>query len=281
MDKICDFIDRMAEWMSTSSRIPICYAALQRTRSFNRPAPLAGFLYQASGDFGEWTVGGKPWLFPVNHLSVGCCHKGSASPFPVHPVELWAVAFNLEGIPAFDDLWDAPVRGKTLVSDPASLTSTFQKTARLFIDRDNTDPLCLKAAVLELFAAARREFSQIKPKRHAAVDRAIDWMSRHFHEPEIKLTDVANAAGLSPHHFGRIFTRATGESTMQYLRKLRIRHSCGLLQGTTLRVNEIAFAVGFNDPLHFSRVFHQHTGKSPRDFRSEKPAASSMFQSGL
>lgn len=270
MDKRCEFLDRLAEWVSCASAPPLYHAALQRTRSFNNPSPLAGLVFQALGDFGEWRTEGRPWRLPANHLAIGCCHQGSASPEPTGPVELWAVAFNLEGIPEFDDLWENPVREKTPVSNPTRLTAAFRRTATLFLEAGRTDPLRIKAALLDLFAAARDEFRQgpgMAQLRPAAVEQALDWMADHFHEPDLALKDLAAAAGLSRHHFGRAFRETMGETAMQYLRGLRIRHSAGLLQGTALRINEIAFAVGFRDPLHFSRVFHALTGKSPRAFR--------------
>jgi AraC-like DNA-binding protein len=272
MDKNCVFMDRIAEFVSCSPAPPLFYAALQRTRSFNNPSPLAGLIFQARGDFGEWRVAGKPWFLPENHLSIGCCHHGSASPEPAKPVELWAVAFNLEGISAFDFLWEVPVRETTPVSNPARLTAAFEKTANRFSDPHHADPLLLKASLLELFAVARSEFTRTPQQslsRPDAVTRAIEWMGAHSHAPEITLDAVAAAAGLSLYHFGRTFRETMGMSPMQYLRELRVCKSCGLLQGTALRINEIAHAVGFRDPLHFSRVFHEINGISPLAFRKE------------
>lgn len=276
MDKNCVFLDKLAAFVSCTPTPPVCFAACQRTRSFNRPAPLAGLLYQASGDFGEWCVSGRPWFLPVNHLAIGCCHQGSASPESVKPVEIWAVAFNLAGIAEFEYLWDEPARESTPVQNPARLITAFQKTATRFVAAADTDPLLLKAALLELLAVARSEFQQPPEgttRRPAAVTLALDWMSEHFHEPEITLNTLAATAGLSVHHFGRTFQQAMGVSAMHYLRDLRVRHSCGQLQGTALRINEIAYAVGFRDPLHFSRVFHEFTGQSPRAFRHRADAA--------
>jgi AraC-like DNA-binding protein len=224
----------------------------------------------AKGGLGEWTVGGSPWVLPHNHLYIGCCHQGSATPEPVELVEYWAAALNMEGVAEFEYLWERPERQSVLVSNPVRMSAAFQKLATRFLAKDEGDPLFLKSALLELFAVARSEFKQTGEeiaRRPESVTRALDWMESHFHEPGITLEEVAQAAGLSIHHFNRTFSAAMGGSAMRYLRGLRIRHSYGLLQGTALRVNEIANAVGFSDPLHFSRVFHNATGKSPREFR--------------
>lgn len=272
MDEICVFIDKIADLVCRSSKSPACYAALCRGRSFNRPSPLAGFMFQAKGDYGVWRIGDEPWRLPTNYLSIGCCHKGSASSEPVKPVELWAVAFDLGEFSEFDYLWEAPIRTKTVVSDPCRLVETFQKTAARFINNE-TEPLFLKAALLELCAIVKIEFTRDYEKtRPVSVEKALRWMDHHYHNPDVTLRNIADSSGLSLHHFGRTFKRHMGTSAMSFLKELRIRHGGALLRGTSLRVNEIAFEVGFHDPLHFSRVFHSITGQTPRSFRTDNPA---------
>ncbi len=275
MDVIIDFIDRFAEFVSCSSKPPLIYAAMQRTRSFNTPAPLVGFTFLDKGELGPWNIGGRPWVLRPNHLGFGNCHQGSASPEPEVPIELWAVAFNLEGVSEFDDLWTMPVRGSVAVRNPARVLAAFQSISERFFGGAATDPILLKAAILELFGIARREFAQTDEDssvQPTAVRQAREWIAEHLHDPSICLADIAREAGLSPHHFIRVFTGAAGISPMRYLRDLRIRQSIGLLQATDLRVNEIAAAVGFRDPLHFSRAFHAATGKSPSAMRDQARA---------
>ena len=184
---------------------------------------------------------------------------------------MWAVAFDLQEEAAFDYLWENPERIRTPVSNPAALTAAFQKVSRYFVGRYGEKSLLLKAAILELLSVAHGEFvkndeDEILP---GAVEEALDWMTANLHDPDITLQDVAAAGGLSIHHFGRVFRRAMGQGAMSYLRDLRVRQSYGLLQGTALRVNEIAYEVGFRDALHYSRVFRIATGKSPTEFREE------------
>jgi len=39
----------------------------------------------------------------------------------------------------------------------------------------------------------------------------------------------------------------------------------------TRPITDIALSWGFNSPSHFSRVFREHTGKSPSEFRAASP----------
>ncbi|WP_375791535.1 helix-turn-helix transcriptional regulator [Microbulbifer hydrolyticus] len=46
-----------------------------------------------------------------------------------------------------------------------------------------------------------------------------------------------------------------------------IEHACDLLDCTDLSVGEIAFQLGYDDPLYFSRVFKRVIGLSPSSYR--------------
>lgn len=270
MDEIRVVMDHLAAFISRCEKPPIIHAAMQRTRSFNTPAPIIGFIYQASGDFGPWVVDGRPWLLPVNHLAFGGAHKGSASPEPQNPVELWAVAFNVGSYPEFDYLWNGTPRGIVPVRYPARLLDAWRQTAARYLEKDTVDPLLLKASILELFGVARSEFAYSADNSAGlppAIEKACRWMAGNFQDHDMNLQKVAGVAGLSSHHFVRAFSAATGKSPMRYLRDLRIRHSISLLQATDLRVKEIAFSSGFRDPLHFCRIFHDSEGLSPTAFR--------------
>jgi AraC-like DNA-binding protein len=63
---------------------------------------------------------------------------------------------------------------------------------------------------------------------------------------------------------------------MAYLRGLRMDRAKRLLREEELTVAQVADAVGFSDPYHFSRVFRQHVGMPPSRYRdlSRDPARS-------
>jgi transcriptional regulator GlxA family with amidase domain len=179
------------------------------------------------------------------------------------------MTLDLTGVEAFDDLWNRSERQITPVRNPARLIGAFQRLAARYAAPETNSPLLRKAALLELLAIAQEEFSfehggEMRPY---AIEKALEWMANHFDNPDISRAMIAEAGGLSVHHFGRLFRETMGMGAMNYLRELRIRQSCALLTGTALRIGEAARAVGFRDPLHFSRVFHKAHGMSPRAYR--------------
>ena len=55
---------------------------------------------------------------------------------------------------------------------------------------------------------------------------------------------------------------------MQYILQLRISVAKNYLESSNKNITEIADAVGYDNPLYFSRLFTKYTGMSPKEYRS-------------
>ncbi|MBO7380031.1 MAG: helix-turn-helix transcriptional regulator [Bacteroidales bacterium] len=63
----------------------------------------------------------------------------------------------------------------------------------------------------------------------------------------------------------------TGYTPKEYLRIRRLKRAAILLQSTDMSVSAVAFEVGINDPLYFSRCFKQQFGAAPSDYVRKQP----------
>lgn len=84
----------------------------------------------------------------------------------------------------------------------------------------------------------------------------------------INLEDIANQICMSYSWFRHVFKKYTGLSPYQYILELRIEKSKELLITTTLTSQEIAYKVGYEDPMHFGIIFKKKTGFSPIKYRN-------------
>src|SRR5688572_13536244 len=73
--------------------------------------------------------------------------------------------------------------------------------------------------------------------------RARDLADRSYAEP-LTLDHLAATAGLSKHHFLRLFKATYGLTPMEYVSQRRIERAQDLLRATNLTVTEVCFAVG-------------------------------------
>ncbi len=79
--------------------------------------------------------------------------------------------------------------------------------------------------------------------------------------------ELAAENGFSTGHFIRIFKSYIGCTPHRYALQCRLEKARELLKSTPLTVREVAYAVGFEDPQYFSRLFRADTGMSPREYR--------------
>jgi AraC family transcriptional regulator len=83
----------------------------------------------------------------------------------------------------------------------------------------------------------------------------------------LSIPAVAAACGLSPSHFARAFRRSTGVSPHAWLVRQRIARAKDLMRTRDLSLGDIAFACGFADQSHFTRVFARAERMSPGRWR--------------
>lgn len=96
--------------------------------------------------------------------------------------------------------------------------------------------------------------------------RAMQYIRENYMRP-INVNDVACAVGVSRSWLYRCFMDYAEQSPAMYLRDLRLERAKSLLVRTGLTVQEIASAVGYEDPLYFSRVFSEYIGCAPSAYR--------------
>ncbi len=81
------------------------------------------------------------------------------------------------------------------------------------------------------------------------------------------LAEMAEACHLDEAYLCRLFKRFDSQSPYQYLMRLKMAEAAQRLQEQTTPAKQIAYDLGFDNPLHFSRVFKRVFGLSPSDFR--------------
>jgi AraC-like DNA-binding protein len=84
---------------------------------------------------------------------------------------------------------------------------------------------------------------------------------------EIRLSALADMAGMSPSAFSRFFKLHTGRNLSDYIIDIRLGYASRMLVDTSLSISEVSFDCGFNNLSNFNRIFKRKKGCSPSEFR--------------
>lgn len=101
----------------------------------------------------------------------------------------------------------------------------------------------------------------------SVVFDAILFMQEHLNEP-FDLERLAHHVCLSKFHFLRVFKQATGLTPQAYYQEIRFNRACELLVQKGLRVQDIAWELGFSEVGSFSKFFKKYSGQSPSKWNS-------------
>ena len=83
-------------------------------------------------------------------------------------------------------------------------------------------------------------------------------------DADLTVSGIAQAVGLSPYHFTRLFKKSTGQSPYQYVVEARVRKAKELLTTGKFTISEVAYHVGFVDQSHLTRHFKRIFGLPPK-----------------
>jgi two-component system response regulator YesN len=99
------------------------------------------------------------------------------------------------------------------------------------------------------------------------VKKSITFIQQNYTK-NITLSDAAENAAVSHSYLSFIFKQETGINFNTWLSKYRVDEAKKLLQGTNLRIYQVAERVGFSNPYYFSKVFKEFAGLNCKDFRN-------------
>lgn len=81
------------------------------------------------------------------------------------------------------------------------------------------------------------------------------------------VAQLARTVGLSPNYLSTRFHQHFGRTIRRFIEERRIGLACGYLRQSAMTVKEIAYALRFADPAHFSHAFRRVMGISPLAYR--------------
>ena len=162
-------------------------------------------------------------------------------------------------------------RSSGIAIEPAPVSPALRSTVSRII-ASLSDPL----SVAVLGPALRREvlFHALRGPRGPALaayarqtgddgklDQLIDRICADVSAP-VSIEALADAAGMSLSSFHRAFRQRTGQSPLQYIKRLRLHQARDMILFNGTRIGEAARRVGYENTSQFSREYRRHFGEA-------------------
>ena len=121
----------------------------------------------------------------------------------------------------------------------------------------------------QLLTQLALESSQQQASQTSALDLALvqGYMQDNL-DRNLELEELAAVAHLSKYHFSSRYKTLTGYSPIKHYLHMKMQRACYLLDNSDMSIKAVAAALGYSDPLYFSRLFKKTLGLSPRAYRS-------------
>ena len=240
----------------------------------HRHARLHQFLLIERGG-GKATLEGRPYaLRPMHVVNVPI---GDVHGFTFKPgTQGWVVtvaAEMLEEVLAPSEGLRRVLAHAAVVRATPQVRVTMEQIFTEFAGRLFARAHILRALSGTLIGLVARELAGKRPVQGGTLksdllQRFEALLEQHFLQ-HWTVSDYASALSVTSTHLSRIARSATGHAASQLILERVIREARRNLVYTNLPISTIAYALGFNDPAYFSRIFRGATGLSPRSFRDK------------
>lgn len=108
------------------------------------------------------------------------------------------------------------------------------------------------------------------PRSHGddEIVKVQNWLEKNY-TTTVSLDTVMDESPLGKRTLLRRFKKATGDTPIEYLQRIRLENAKRILETTNKTFSEITWEVGYNDTSSFQRLFKNYTKLTPKEYRNK------------
>lgn len=128
------------------------------------------------------------------------------------------------------------------------------KIFQIDIDRNSQSPFII--------------FQGQKSHEDKEIKRAQEYIEKNYSE-KISVDELTSLVAVGRRSFERRFKKATSNSVVEYMQRVKIEAAKLFLETGRENVNEVMYHIGYSDPKAFRTVFKKITGLSPIEYKNK------------
>lgn len=176
---------------------------------------------------------------------------------PQREIALYQIQYVLESFQRLFQQWfPYDCEGKTLIYE----------------DLTDEQYLFSKMKMKQTILSVLYQASEGRKENRSSADimyQIAQYMEINYTSPFVQ-SEYAKLFFLNKDYMSRKFTSTFGVNMLTYLNQIRIRHAKELLNDSSLKIQDIAYAVGFKDEKYFAKQFKKLTNVTPGDYRTSR-----------
>lgn len=102
------------------------------------------------------------------------------------------------------------------------------------------------------------------------LKKCLNAVEENISNPDFGVEELSAVVGVSKAQLYRKISSITGQSSVQFIRSIRLKRAAQLLLQDDSSVSDIMYMVGFNSQSYFSKIFKEEFGCMPREYTGNK-----------
>lgn len=145
------------------------------------------------------------------------------------------------------------------------VSESVEENFKLFFLRIKAEELICRL-LMELEKRDEKHIYALNIHDIEAIYQLKEQMLEQLETPPV-IKELAVRSGMSPSKLKRVFKQIFGNSIFNYYQEFRMKKAAYLLKEEKLSVSAAGYQLGFTNLSHFSRVFREHIGMKPKQYR--------------
>ena len=204
-----------------------------------------------------------------NRLITGTCHAGlteAVAPLVKNNITMGYIMFGqIRSIRDKDEF----IKKITVLCRECNLCSNKFEAAALSVPYKTAEQISAAAEIINVFISYIYLKEIVNIKNQDTANLIISYIEENLSE-DLSINSICKKFLISRTSFYEITKPYMTDGAAAFIRTKRIERAKKLLTSTTMSVEEISEAVGFNDYNYFRRIFKQHTGIPANRYRKER-----------
>ena len=111
-------------------------------------------------------------------------------------------------------------------------------------------------------------FNGQKDHSDSQVMKTQEFIELHFAE-KISVEQLAEQTATSTRNFIRRFKKATNNTPIEYIQRVRMEAAKKKLESSTMNIHQVMYSIGYNDDKTFRSLFKRYVGMTPLEYRNK------------